>query len=261
VRAAPILTRLAARLSLAAGLVVASAGSTTAWAADVTLLCAGAMKPAVSAILARRGDASPHVAASYATAGAIRDRMASGDLSDVVIAPSDAMDAFAAGKLVDAATRRPLGETEIGIAVRKGAPKPDVSTPDALRAALIAAHRIVIVDPSRGTSGRLLEVIFRDLGVGDVVAAKLMRIDGGMVTEAVARGEADLGFQQVSEILPVEGVELIGTLPGTLKRLTRYDVAQTTRSAQRPDGAALVDALTSADALAAIRASGFSAPR
>jgi molybdate transport system substrate-binding protein len=247
-----------ARIACALALCIAASAAA---AADVKLLCAGAMKPAVSAILAKRGDATPHVVVTYATAGGIRERMASGDLPDVVIAPADGMESYASQRLVDAATRTPLGETEVGIAVRSGAPRPDVSTPEALRAALLAAHHIVIVDPTKGTSGRLLEGMFRDMGILDQLRDKLIKIDGGMVTEAVARGEADLGFQQVSEILPVKGVQLIGTLPGSMKTLTRYDVAATSSTPHRADAEAVLRALTSADSIATIRQSGFTAAR
>jgi molybdate transport system substrate-binding protein len=130
-----------------------------------------------------------------------------------------------------------------------------------LRATLIAARRVVIVDPSKGTSGRLMMGMFRFLGLEDEMRDKLLRIDGGMVTEAVARGDADLGFQQVSEILPVAGVELAGTLPGTLKKLTRYDLAVVSGGAHRDEADALARELTSDAARAVIRASGFTDAR
>jgi molybdate transport system substrate-binding protein len=241
--------------------LVAACAAAPAFADDIKLLCAGAMHPPIESILAKRRPSSTKVEVTVATAGGIRERLEKGEQYDVVIAPQEGMDAMIEKKAVDGATRHPLGETEIGIAVKQGAPKPDVSTPDKLKAALLAAKKIVIVDPTKGTSGRLLIAMFKDMGIGDQVEAKLLKIDGGRVTEAVARGEADLGFQQVSEILPVKGVTLIGTLPGSLKKVTRYDVAATTAGASKKDAQALVAELTSSDAYAEIKRSGFTPSR
>ncbi len=227
----------------------------------LTLLCAGAMKAPVEALLAARDPSLPPVAVTYATAGAIRERFATGERPDVVVAPSDVTDAFAKDALVDAATVRPLGQTEVGIAIRKGAPAPAVDTPDALRATLLAARRVVIVDPAKGTSGRLMDALFHELGIEDRMRDKLLEIDGGMVVESVARGDADLGFQQVSEILPVAGVTLIGTLPGDLRRLTRYDVATVAGTPRRADADALEASFATAAARRIIEQRGFSAPR
>jgi molybdate transport system substrate-binding protein len=245
------------RILSCALVLVAACAAAPAFADDLKLLCAGAMHPAIEAILAKRRPTSPKIDVTIATAGGIRERMDKGEQYDVVIAPKDGMDYLVEKKVADGALRHPLGETEIGIAVKEGAPKPDISTPDKLKAALLAAKKIVIVARDKGTSGRLLVAMFKDMGIADQVAPKLLEIDGGRVTEAVARGEADLGFQQVSEILPVKGVTLIGTLPGNLKKVTRYDVAATTAGASKKDARMLVEELTSADAYAEVKRSGF----
>jgi molybdate transport system substrate-binding protein len=246
--------RRAVTAAIGVAFLLATSG---AFADDLKVLCAGAMKTAIDAVLAKRRPSSPKVVVTNATAGAIRERMDNGEQYDVVIAPADGIEYLVQKQAVDAATRHSLGETEIGVAVKEGAPRPDVSTPDKLKAAILAAKKIVIVDPTKGTSGRLLEAMFADMGVADRIAPKLLKIDGGRVTEAVARGEADLGFQQVSEILPVKGVTLIGTLPGNLRKVTRYDVAATTAGSPKKDVQALVAELTSAEAYAEIKHSGF----
>lgn len=240
---------------LLAFLVATAAGS--AAAADLTVLCAGAMKPSISALVAKREPSRSQVAVTYATAGGIREKIAKGEHFDLVIAPSDVVQDFAKEKLIDVATRRALGETEIGIAVKTGAPVPDIKTPEGLRATLLAARKIVIVDPAKGTSGRLLEAIFKDMRIDEQLRDKLIKVDGGTVTEAVARGEADIGFQQVAEILVVPGVTLVGTLPGELKRLTRYDLAMMNASGDKKAAQALADELSSPAARAVIEKSGF----
>jgi molybdate transport system substrate-binding protein len=238
--------------------ILATTAASWSFAADLTVLCAGAMKPSISALLEKRSASLPHVDVTYATAGAIRDRIKKGEQYDLVIAPSDVTYDMLKQNLIDAKTRRALGETEIGIAVKEGAPIPNIKTPEALKATLLAAHKIVIVDPTKGTSGRLLEVMFRDMGIEEQLKDKLIKVDGGTVTEAVARGEADLGFQQVSEILVVKGVKLVGTLPGDLKKITRYDLAVMNASTDKKDATALAAYLSSPAAHKVIEKSGFS---
>lgn len=225
--------------------------------APVALLCAGAMKAPIATVLARSDGSSTRVVADYATAGVIRERVARGERPDVVVAPAELVDALAADGRVDPATRRPLGETEIGVAVRAGAPIPDIGTPDALRATLVGARRIVLVDPDNGTSGRLMLGVLDALGVRDAVRGKLLMVAGGNVVEAVARGEADVGFQQISEILPVAGVRLVGPLPAPLRRATRYDAVVTTGAAHPAQAAAWIRGLDRDDVRATIAASGF----
>jgi molybdate transport system substrate-binding protein len=241
--------------------VALTAVALPACADDIRLLCAGAMHTAVESILAKRRPSASKVDVTVATAGAIRERIEKGESFDLVIAPKEGVDYLGEKQAIDPATRHPLGETEIGIAVKEGAPRPDISTPAKLKAAILAAKKVVIVDPTKGTSGRLLVAMFDRMGIADQIAPKLLKIDGGRVTEAVARGEADLGFQQVSEILPVKGVTLIGVLPGDLKQATRYDVAATPTGAAKKDVQTLVADLTSSDAYAEVKRAGFTPSR
>lgn len=237
---------------LVATFAVAAAG-----AADLTMLCAGALKAPVSVLLAQHDASSSTVAITYATAGAIRERIASGERPDVVIVPSDDLFALTKEGLVDVTTRRALGATEVGVAVRNGAPVPDIRTADALRATLLAARKVVIVDPAKGSSGRLVESLFKELHIEDAMRARTIRADGGNVVEAVARGEADLGLHQISEIVPVAGVRLVGPLPADLQRLTRYDIGALVASRHPKEAAALVRELSSSEAHAVIEDSGF----
>ncbi|MEO8935952.1 MAG: substrate-binding domain-containing protein [Burkholderiaceae bacterium] len=255
-RPSPAVGCLGTVLAIAGILAVSSAG-----AADLTLLCAGALKAPISVLLAKREASLPHVAVTFATAGAIREKIANGDRPDVVIAPSEDVYSLMKQKLIDVSTRRPLGGTEVGVAVKAGAPLPNIATPDALKATLLAARRVVIVDPAKGTSGRLVESLFKEMHIDEQMRGKTLKVDGGYVVEAVARGEADLGLQQISEILPVAGVKLVGPLPGDLQRLTRYDMAMMTTTTHRADAHKLVDALSSRDAHAVIEKSGFMTSR
>jgi molybdate transport system substrate-binding protein len=178
-----------------------------------------------------------------------------------VIAPSEDLFLLMKKNEIEAASRRALGETEVGVAVKAGAPLPDISTRDALRATLLAAHWVVIVDPTKGTSGRLVESLFKELHIDEAMQPKLIKVDGGYVVEAIARGEADLGLHQISEILPVAGVRLVGPLPGDLQRLTRYDVAMLSKPAHRVEAEALIRDLDSREAHDVIQKSGFMTAR
>jgi len=232
-----------------------------AQAAGLTVFCAGAMKAPVSAIVgARVPNASP-IEIVYGTAGALRDRIAKGERPDVLVVPSQDMAVLVTDRVVDAATRTALGSTGVGVAVRADAPSPDISTPAALTATLLAARRIVMVDPTKGTSGRIVDAVFKELGIADAMRDKTLELDGGYVVEAVARGEADVGLHQVTEILPVAGVKLVGPLPGDLNRLTRYDAAIVATTTHRAEADALMGALTNDDARRRIEAAGFTPAR
>ncbi len=245
----------------AAALAALCTSIATAAAADLTLLSAGAMRAPVTQLLAQRSASLPHVDANYGTAGAIRDRLAKGERPDVVILPGEDLAGLIKQGVADAASLRALGETEVGVAVREGAKLPDIATRDALRATLLAARKVVIVDPAKGTSGRLVESMFKDLGIADAMREKTLKVDGGYVVEAVARGEAELGLHQISEILPVKGVTLVGPLPGDLRKPTRYDIAVLVGSDKQKDATELVDYLTSGPASAVIEKSGFKPAR
>ncbi|MGI9024016.1 MAG: molybdate ABC transporter substrate-binding protein [Burkholderiaceae bacterium] len=257
----PRIRRTAVHTAAVLVALFASLATVPAAAVDLTLLSAGAMREPVTQILAQRSASLPHVNVSFGTAGAIRDRLAKGEKPDVVILPSGDLDGLIGQRVADSVSLRALGETEVGVAVREGAKLPDIATREALRATLLEARKVVIVDPAKGTSGRLVESMFKDLGIADAMRDKTLRVDGGYVVEAVARGEADLGLPQISEILPVKGVTLVGPLPGDLRKPTRYDVAVLVASDQQEDAKALVGYLTSGAARAMIEKSDFKPAR
>src|SRR2546428_7535811 len=120
----------------------------------------------------------------------------------------------------------------MGVAVREGAPKPDISTPEALKQALLAAKSLVYVDPGQGaTSGIHFAGVLERLGIADAVRAKTRLVPGGYPAELVARGEVELVAHQISEIVPVKGVTLVGRLPKDLQKITTYSAGLAARSA------------------------------
>ncbi len=118
-----------------------------------------------------------------------------------------------------------VGRTGIGIAVHENAPLPDIKTPEALKRTLLAAKSVVYIDPARGTSGRHVAAMFAALGIAEAMKGKTTLGEGGYVVEPVGRGEIELGLHQITEILPVKGVKLVGPLPAPHQRITVYQGA------------------------------------
>ena len=157
------------------------------------------------------------------------------------------------------------GHTHDGVpqpaAVKKGAPVPDISTPEALKRTLIAAKSVTYMDPERGTSGKHFdETVLPRLGVRDQVRAKARLGEGGYIAEKVAQGEVEIAFHNLTEILPVEGVTLVGLIPAELQRSTVYSGA-VMKSAKNPrEAQALLDYLASPAGRKAFLDRGFTAP-
>jgi molybdate transport system substrate-binding protein len=244
-------------LLLALAMLVALPGS--GQAADVTVLTAGAFKQVVLAVVPlfeqRTGD---RLIVKNDTAGALQKQIIGGTPFDVTILPPSAIDALITQGKLQAATKHPLARTGIGVVVRKGAPIPDISTVAALRQALLSAPSIAYIDPSSGgSSGAVVQRMIRELGIEDQVRSKTHLIKGGLVAQHVADGEADLGIHQISEILAVPEVALVGPLPDALQSYTVYVAAISTGTEHDNAAQTLVDLLTSADGAAAIRKSGM----
>jgi len=116
----------------------------------------------------------------------------------------------------------PVARIGIGVAVREGAPIPDLSSAEAFKRAVLAAKSIICMDPAIGTSGKHVDEIFSRLGIKDQMRSKTRLGQGGYITEAVARGEVELGIHHIAEILPVKGAKLAGPLPPELQVHTVY---------------------------------------
>jgi molybdate transport system substrate-binding protein len=189
------------------------------------------------------------------TPTSIPNRLERGELLDVVIMADTALDALIrAGKVV-AGSRVDLVRSRIGMAVRTGAPKPDISTVAALTRTLLAAKSVAFSDSASGVyiSSELLQ----RLGIADRVMPKSKRILGEPVGAVVARGEAEIGLQQISELLPEKGIDIVGPLPADAQKITVFS-AGIVAGAKSPDAArALIAYLASPAAAAAITKAGL----
>lgn len=145
--------------------------------------------------------------------------------------------------------------------VKEGAAKPDISTDEAFKKALLAAQSIAYIDPAAGgSSGIYVARMLEKLGIADEMKSKSRLIPGGAVAEHIAKGEAELGIHQISEILPVKGVTLVGPLPADLQNYTVY-AAAVSATAKEPAGAkALVEMLSGPAAAGVLKAKGMESP-
>ena len=190
---------------------------------------------------------------------AIPARLARGEATDVVILDGGAADELAKRDLVRADSKTELARSLIGMVVRAGAEKPDIGSVETLRSTLLAAKSIAYSDSGSGTY--LSTKLFPKLGIADQIAGKSRKVRGPPAGEpvaaVVARGEAEIGFQQVSELIHVPGVTLVGTLPDEIQ-LATFFAAALTRSAQQPEAAsALIRFLGSAEAAPVITRAGL----
>jgi len=190
---------------------------------------------------------------------AIPTRLARGEEADVVIMDGVGVDLLDQRDLARPGSRIPLAESFIGMVVRAGQPKPDISTTDGLRNTLLAAKSIAYSDSSSGTY--LSTIGFKKLGVADEIAGKTRKVrgppSGELVAAVVARGEAEVGFQQVPELIHVPGVDFVGTVPSDVQPPTLF-VGALPKNSQHPDAAiALMRFLSSAEAAEVIAKAGL----
>ena len=152
---------------------------------------------------------------------------------------------------------KPVARVGIGVAVNETAASPDISTVEAFKRALLAAKSVVYIDPKVGTSGKHVAEVLERLGIAEQVNAKATLGQGGYIVEPVGRGEIELGIHQISEILPVRGVKLVGPLPRELQKYTTYVAAPVKQSRLVLD---FIDHLTGPEARKRLAAAGYSAP-
>jgi molybdate transport system substrate-binding protein len=186
----------------------------------------------------------------------IASRLQRGEIADVVIVAEDLLQQFIADGFVLGAGHKKIASSVIGIAVRAGAPKPDIGTAEAFKRFLLAAKYVAY---SASVSGKYLTTeIYPRLGIADVMMPKSHLTTGGVRTGAVvARGDADVCCQQISEMLPVEGIAHITPLPPELQKVSYFAAGVGVNSPDKAVAQQMIDFLASAAAAAAIRKSGL----
>jgi molybdate transport system substrate-binding protein len=206
-----------------------------AQAAEIKVIAANALKDGYVELVAAFEKASGHkVATTWAGTVNATKRINDGEVYDLVIIGSSNIAQLIAGGKLAAGSRADFAKNGIGVAVRAGVPRPDVSTGDAVKAAVLAAKSIVY---SAGPSGTYIAQLLKQMGIAEQVASRVKQPSSGAeVATMLARGEADFGFAQVSEFLNVPGLVDLGPLPASIQNFTVYAVGLHT-AAPSPDAA------------------------
>ncbi len=184
-----------------------------AHAADLTVLTAGAFKPVVAALTPTfEATTGNKVTLRNDTVGALIRRIDNGEPFDVVLMSPSGLNQL--GAKIDPKSLTTLAKVGIGVAVKAGAPKPAIATVAAFKATMLHARSVAYIDPaSGGSSGTYVAKLFQTLGIADAMAPKSVLVNGGLAAQAVADGHAEIVVHQISEIVAVPGVTLVGPLP------------------------------------------------
>jgi molybdate transport system substrate-binding protein len=194
------------------------------------------------------------------TAGGLSRRILGGEAFDLaVITPGAIDDLIAKGKV--AGPRVVLARVGVGVVVKEGAPKPDIATVEAFRRALLAAKSVAYIDPAAGgSSGIYISGLLDKLGIAAEVKPKAKLKQGGHVADLIASGEAELGLHQISEILPVKGVTLVGPLPAEIQNYTTYAAGVSAAAKEAEAARALIKLLSGPAAEPVLKARGMERP-
>jgi molybdate transport system substrate-binding protein len=191
---------------------------------------------------------------------AIPARLARGEAADVVICDGRGSDDLVKRGFIRQETWVEFAKSKVGMVVREGAPRPDISTPEALRKTLLAAKSVAYSDSTSGTY--LSTTLFPRLGIGAEVAAKSRKVrgppSGEPVAAVIARGEAEIGFQQMSELMHVSGVTVVGPIPEELQPGSSFGGAVTSNAREPQAATALLKFLSAPEAAATIAKAGLS---
>lgn len=232
----------------------------TAQADTIKVLTTGAFKQVLVALAPAFEAKTGHkLEIQNDTAGALSKRIDGGEAFDVLVLTPSGLKALGDRGVVDPRSIQPLAKVAIGVAVKAGAAKPAISTIDEFKQALIQAKRVAYIDPkSGGSSGIYLDQWFEKEGLAHVIRPKAELVQGGLVAERLVSNQADLAIHQISEILPVQGVDLVGPVPEAMQNYTVYGVAVSSHTAHGELAKSFVAQLSHADADQVIRAKGMS---
>jgi molybdate transport system substrate-binding protein len=236
-------------------LVLLMAVSTAVLADEIKVLSGGAARHALEPMVA--SFPAHKVTFDFQTMGRLQQSLAAGLSADLLVVTSEVLERLEKGGKVPAGRGTPLARVGIGVAVHEKAPLPDISTPEAMRRTLLAAKSVVYINPKTGTSGKYVEDMFSKLDVLEQMKGKTTLVNEGYAVAPVGRGEVELGIHQISEILPVPGVKLVGELPKEFQRYTVYTMVAMSESPAVKD---FMAHLTSAQARERLAKAGYTPP-
>jgi molybdate transport system substrate-binding protein len=240
------------------GLVLSTAlmAATAASAVEIKMVASNAVKEPYHELIPQYEKATGNkVHVDFVGTGDIVQRIGkNGEVADVVVGASFTIDdLIKQGRL--APGRIDLAKSIIGVALRPGAPKPNLSSGESLKRYLVSGNRIII---SGGPSGIYLKDLFQKMGIADQIKGKMIQLaPGASASEAVARGEGDIGFTQVSEILAVKGVEYLGPVPADIQQVTTFSAGVHKNAPQAEAARALLKYLTAPAAVPVLKKTGL----
>jgi len=250
------LTRIAAIAGLA---VVATEGY--ACAEDISFLCAAALRPAMQELIPEFQKTSSHnIKVEYANIGVITERVRRGDEADLAIVSPQQWESLQKTGRISAGPRFVIAQVGIGALVRKGASRPNIRSVDDFKRAMLDAQSIVIGNADQGSpEGIYLIALFDRLGISDKIKSKLQLSPAipGRVAETVIKGDAEIGFIQMSEIITSPDMDLVGPLPAEIQHVTIFTAAIPLSAKQGPAAKDLVNFLRSPRAVSVFTSNGL----
>ena len=233
-------------------------GGVAVQAAEVKVLSSIAMRGVMEDLGPKFERASGHkLAITFGNLGAVVKRVQGGESADVVIIPPKGIDGFVKDGKAAAGNVTAIARTGFSVAVRKGAPKPDISSPEAFKRTLLAAKSITYANPAATAAGIHVAKVLDRLGIANEMKPKTLIPKGGSVGVSVAKGEAEIAVHHLIQLIGVAGIEIIGPLPGDLQSFDVFAAAIMTGARDAAASKALVNFLRTPEAAAVIKAKGL----
>jgi molybdate transport system substrate-binding protein len=256
-------TMLAARTPAAIVSLILIAAAPAASGAEIKVLSGSGVQPVMNDLIPQFERLSGHkVTFDYGTVGNMTNRVENGEAADIIIASGTQVHALEKQGQVVPGTSTDLAKTGIGIFVRKGTPKPDISSVEAFKHTMLAAKSIGWNDPAAGAPVSIYMLgAFERLGIAADMKPKTIAFKRRSERfEAVARGDVEIGFNQISEIVAAAGVELVGPLPPSIQNYTIFTAGIVAKSNEQDASRALIRFISSPSAKAVMKTKGFEPP-
>lgn len=228
-------------------------------AAELKVLTTGAFKQVVMALVPEYEKATGNkVVVDNGTVGQLQKRVDGGEAFYVLVLSPKGIDDYIKSGKIAAGTNAKVGKVGVGVMVKEGAPKPDISTVDAFKQALLKAKTVGYIDPaSGGSSGIYVADLLVKLGIADQIKPKAKLQKGGHVSDLVSAGEAEIGIHQIGEIIGQPGVSLVGPLPAEIQNYTVYAVGVSAHAKEAEAAKAFIKVLTGPSAAAVLKSKGL----
>jgi molybdate transport system substrate-binding protein len=236
-------------------LALLMAFSTSVFSEELKVLSGGAARHALEPMTA--SFPAHKVSFDFQTMGKLQQSLAAGQKADLLVVTTEVLERLQKDGRLPAGRATPLARVGIGVAVHEKAPLPDISSADAMRRTLLASKSIVYINPKTGTSGKYVESMIDKLGILEQMKPRTTLVNEGYAVAPVGRGEVELGIHQISEIIPVPGVKLVGELPGEFQRYTVYTMFAVSERQAVKD---FMAHLTSPQARERLAKAGYTAP-